>query len=163
MDTSALLQFLDNHRITYTFHKHMAVFTSEQARELIGPLPGASAKNLFLRDKKGKRHFLLTVDDTKNINLKSLSVSQGISGLSLASPERLMKYLGVTPGAVSIMSLVNDTESQVEVLIDECLWSADALQCHPLVNTATLVIPIDGIKAFLAATNHSPKLVRIPS
>lgn len=161
MDSCALLEFLDQHHIIYEFHEHVAVFTSQQARDLIEPLPGASAKNLFLRDKKGKRHYLLAVDDLKIVDLKALAASQGISGLSLASPERLMKYLGVTPGAVSLMALVNDTEHQVEVLIDEDLWSSDALHAHPLVNTATLVIPMEGIRAFLTATNHTPKLVKI--
>jgi Ala-tRNA(Pro) deacylase len=163
MDTRQLLEFLDQHQIRYSYHEHVAVFTSQQARELIEPLPGASAKNLFLRDKKGKRHFLLTVDDQKTVNLKLIAASQGISGLSLASPERLMKYLGVTPGAVSLMALVNDPDGCVEVLIDQDLWSADALHAHPLVNTATLVIPLDGIKAFLSATNHIPHFIRISS
>ncbi len=162
MDTSTLLQFLTDHGITYTYHEHVAVFTSQQARDLIEPLPGASAKNLFLRDKKGKRHFLLTVDDKKTVNLKSIAVSQGISGLSLASPERLMACLGVTPGAVSLMALVNDPQGKVEVLIDQDLWSADALHAHPLVNTATLVIPLDGIINFLSVTKHLPKTLLIP-
>jgi Ala-tRNA(Pro) deacylase len=139
----------------------VAVFTSQQARDLIEPLPGASAKNLFLRNKKGDRHYLLTVDDRKTVNLKSLAASQGLSGLSLASPERLMQYLGVTPGAVSQMALVNDPDGRVEVLIDQDLWSTDALHAHPLVNTATLVIPLEGIKTFLFATNHQPKLINI--
>ena len=161
MDTCALLEFLDQCNIAFEFHEHVAVYTSQQARDLIAPLPGASAKNLFLRDKKGKRHFLLTVDDLKTVNLKELAASQGISGLSLASPERLMNHLGVTPGAVSLMALVNDKDRQVEVLIDEDLWSADALHAHPLVNTATLVIPMDGIRSFLSATGHTPILVKI--
>lgn len=161
MDTHRLLEFLDQNKISYEYHEHVAVFTSQQARDLIEPLPGASAKNLFLRDKKGKRHFLLTVDDRKTVNLKSLAASQGISGLSLASPERLMTHLGVTPGAVSLMALVNDTGGNIDVLIDQDLWSADALHAHPLVNTATLVIPLDGIKTFLSAINHTPHLVKI--
>lgn len=161
MDTRQLLEFLDQHKIGYEYHDHVAVFTSQQARELIEPLPGASAKNLFLRDKKGKRHFLLTVDDKKSVNLKSLAVSQGISGLSLASPKRLMACLGVTPGAVSLMALVNDPDGRVEVLIDQDLWSADALHAHPLVNTATLVIPLDGIKDFLSVTHHQPGFIKI--
>jgi len=163
MDTPSLLQFLDQLEIQYDYHEHVAVYTSEQARRLIQPLPGVSAKNLFLRDKKGRRHFMLTVDDSKTVNLKSLAASQGISGLSLASAERLLKYLVVTPGAVSLMSLVNDMEGKVEALIDEDLWQADKLHCHPLINTATLVIPLDGIKKFLSATNHLPTLVKIPN
>lgn len=161
MDTRQLLEFLDHHRIRYEYHEHVAVYTSQQARDLIEPLPGVSAKNLFLRDKKGKRHFLLTVYDKKTVNLKALAASQGITGLSLASPERLMTYLGVTPGAVSLMALVNDPNGQVEVLIDQDLWSADSLQAHPLVNNATLVIPLEGIKTFLSVSHYMPRFIKI--
>lgn len=163
MDTSSLLQYLDQLFIHYECHEHVAVFTSEQARLLIPPLAGASAKNLFLRDRKGRRHFLLSLPDSKTLDLKSLADSLGISGLSLASPERLLKYLGITPGAVSLMALVNDPQSKVEILMDLDLWQADLLQCHPLVNTATLVISLADVKKFIAATGHRVKLVIINS
>ncbi len=161
MDLPALLQYLNLLSIKYEYHEHVAVYTSEQARRLIPPLAGASAKNLFLRDRKGHRHFLLSLPDTKVMDLKSLAASLGLSGLSLASPERLLKYLGITPGAVSLMALVNDTQDKVEVLVDDDLWQADYLQCHPLVNTATLVISLQDIKKFIASTGHSVRLVRI--
>ena len=161
MDLPALLQYLEQLSIHYEYHEHVAVFTSEQARRLIPPLAGASAKNLFLRDRKGRRHFLLSLPDSKTLDLRSLAVSLGLSGLSLASPERLLKYLGITPGAVSLMALVNDPEGRVEVLVDKDLWQADYLQCHPLVNTATLVISLQDIKKFIAATGHTVKLVKI--
>lgn len=157
-----MLRFLNQNGIEYDYHSHGAVFTSRQARDLIGPLPGASAKNLFLRDKKGKRHFLLAFDDSKTVNLKWLAAVRGAAGLSLASPERLMRTLGVTPGAVSLLALINDTQGQVEVLIDEDLWSADALQSHPLINTATLVINIKGMEKFLSAIHHPPEFINIP-
>jgi Ala-tRNA(Pro) deacylase len=159
MDTTALLQYLDNLAIPYECHEHVAVYTSEQARRLIAPLPGASTKNLFLRDKKGQRHFLLTLDDTKALNLKTFSARLGVSNLSLASVERLKDRLGVEPGAVSLMALVNDPEHRVEVLIDREIWQAEALLCHPLVNTATLVIPLAGLRKFLEATGHTVRLV----
>ncbi len=161
MDTTALLQYLDYLSISYECHEHVAVYTSEQARRLIAPLPGASAKNLFLRDKKGQRHFLLTLDDTKELNLKTFSARLGVSNLSLASVERLKDRLGVEPGAVSLMALVNDPEHRVEVLIDRDIWQAEALHCHPLVNTATLVIPLAGLRKFLEATGHTARLVDI--
>jgi len=161
MDLSALLQYLKQLSIQYEYHEHVAVFTSEQARRLIPPLAGASAKNLFLRDRKGHRHFLLSLPDSKALDIKSLAVSLGLSGLSLASPERLLKYLGISPGAVSLMALVNDPEGRVEVLVDKDLWEADFLQCHPLVNTATLVISLQDIKRFIASTGHNVRLVKI--
>jgi Ala-tRNA(Pro) deacylase len=161
MDSTSLLKYLEQLSIHYEYHEHVAVYTSEQARRLIQPLAGASAKNLFLRDKKGKRYFLLTLTDTKTLNLKSLAASLGISGLSLASAERLMNVLGVEPGAVSLMALVNDVSHLIEVLIDRDLWQADKLQCHPLINTSTLVVSLQDIKKFLAATGHEAKLVNI--
>ncbi len=161
MDTPGLLLFLDRLNIHYEKHDHVAVYTSEQARRLIPPLKGDSAKNLFLRDRKGRRHFLLSLPDTKTLDLKSLAVSLGLSGLSLASPERLMQYLGITPGAVSIMSLINDIECKVEVLIDLDLWQADYLQCHPLINTATLVVSLPDIQKFITATHHTVKIISI--
>jgi Ala-tRNA(Pro) deacylase len=159
MDSPSLLKYLDQLSIPYEYHEHVPVFTSEQARRLIPPLAGASAKNLFLRDRKGRRHFLHSLPDSKILDLKSLSASLGVSGLSLASPERLLKYLGITPGAVSLLALVNDPEGRVEVLIDQDLWQADYLQCHPLVNTATLVIALKDIKKFIAATGHTVALL----
>jgi Ala-tRNA(Pro) deacylase len=161
MDSTSLLKYLEQLSIHYEIHEHVAVYTSEQARRLIQPLAGASAKNLFLRDKKGKRYFLLTLIDTKTLNLKLLAASLGISGLSLASAERLMNVLGVEPGAVSLMALVNDISRLTEVLIDRDLWQADKLQCHPLINTATLVVSLQDIKKFLASTGHEAKLVNI--
>ncbi|MBI2072947.1 MAG: prolyl-tRNA synthetase associated domain-containing protein, partial [Gemmatimonadetes bacterium] len=83
--------------------------------------------------------------------------------LSLGSPERLAKYLGVEPGAVTILALINDPDQRVEVFIDEDLWMSPALRCHPLVNTATLVVPREGLERFLAATGHSYRLIRIPT
>jgi Ala-tRNA(Pro) deacylase len=161
MDLPDLLQYLEQLSIQFEYHEHVAVFTSEQARRLIPPLAGASAKNLFLRDRKGHRHFLLSLPDTKTLDIKSLSASLGLTGLSLASPERLLKYLGITPGAVSLMALINDPQGMVEVLVDKDLWQADFLQCHPLVNSATLVISLQDIKKFIASTKHNVRLVRI--
>jgi Ala-tRNA(Pro) deacylase len=163
MDSTLLLQYLDQLTIPFEYHSHVAVYTSGQARRLIPPLAGVSAKNLFLRDKKGIRHFLLTFMDTKTLNIKALAASLGINNLSLASPERLMRILGVEPGAVSLMALFIDKNCNTEVLIDEEIWQSDKLQCHPLINTATLVISLPDIKKFLKATGHTAKLVKITS
>jgi Ala-tRNA(Pro) deacylase len=161
MDSPSLLHFLKEHAIPFTHQEHAAVFTSEQARLLVPALPGFSAKNLFLRNKKGNRYFLLALADAKTPNLKALAVTLGTSNLSLASPQRLKEVLGITPGAVSLLALVNDSSHLVEVLVDQDLWKADAVQCHPLVNTATLVISIAGLNQFLKLTGHTPRLIAI--
>lgn len=157
-----LLRFLDAHSIPYTRYDHPAVYTSAQAR-LLPPMPGASAKNLFLRDRPGTRHILLTLEDRKTLDLKALAAAQGVQRLSLASTRRLDEYLAIQPGAVSLLALINDPLHRVEVWIDRDIWQAGSLHCHPLVNTATLVLPLDGLRAFLRATGHTPRLLDIPS
>jgi Ala-tRNA(Pro) deacylase len=152
--------FLAAHAIAYERFDHEAVFTCDEAEKLPS-MSGAPTKNLFLRDDKGKRHFLVVVSHEKNVDLKELSRVIGSRSLGFASPERLRKYLGVEPGSVTVLGLMNDTDHGVEVFIDEEVWVADALQCHPLVNTATLVIPKQGIEAFLAATGHTPAILAI--
>jgi Ala-tRNA(Pro) deacylase len=139
------------------------VFTVEEALRLVPPLPGAKTKNLFLRDRKGLRHFLVVVGYGKAVDLKALTSLLGVSKLGFASPARLQRYLGVTPGAVSIMGVVNDSHREVEVIVDKDLWDARAFQCHPLVNTSTLVISRDHLQRFLDATGHQVHVLDVPS
>lgn len=154
--------FLEAHRIPYQRLDHPPVLTVEEASRLVPPGPGAPTKNLFLRDEKGRRHFLLTVAADKSVDLRRIAGTLGSSKLSLGSAERLARYLGVEPGAVTVLALINDPDHRVEVFIDEDLWASPALRCHPLVNTATLIVPRDGVGRFLAATGHSYRLVHIP-
>lgn len=153
--------FLDDCAISYQRVDHPPVYTVEQANRLVPPMQGVATKNLFLRDKKGQRHFLLVCGDEKSLDLKQLAAQLGVSKLSLASPERLAQHLDIEPGAVTLLALVNDPQHRVELLVDRELWQAEALQCHPLVNTATLVIPIDGIRAFLNATGHTARVIEV--
>jgi len=159
---SAVLRFLDDHHIPYERVDHPAVFTCEQAEELVPPLPGTHTKNLFLRDRKGRRHFLVVVGFEKQVDLAQLTRLLGVSKLGMASPERLQRYLGVEPGAVTLLGVFNDAEQAVEVVIDAEVWAAPALQCHPLVNTATLCIARPDLERFFAATGHQPQVVEVP-
>ena len=159
---SDIYSFLKRHGIAYERQDHPAVFTVAQARRLVPPLPGAKTKNLFLRDRKGERHFLVVVGYEKAVDLKAMSSVLGVSKLGFASPERLQRYLGVDPGAVSILGVVNDARGDVEVIVDRVLWQANAFQCHPLVNTSTLVISRADIKRFLDATGHQVRIVDVP-
>ncbi len=156
--------FLDQHGIPYQRFDHEAVFTCEQAKEIrTEPMPGKDTKNLFLRDEKGKQHFLVVVGHEKQVDLKALKQVFGTQKLSFASPERLLAYLGLTPGSVTILGLVNDTSHAVEVFVDNAVWNAEALCCHPLINTATLSIPHDGIVKFLEVTGHKLNIIDVPS
>ena len=154
--------FLAEHGIAYERFEHPAVFTCEEAERLCPPMPGAHTKNLFLRDKAGKRHFLVVLGYDRRADLKALAGILGASGLSFASPERLLARLGVTPGSVTLLGLANDAERAVELFVEESVWAAEAMLCHPLVNTATLSIPHAGIERFLSATGHEARVFRLP-
>lgn len=157
-----IYRFLSENRIHFERHDHPAVFTCEQAIRLVPPLPAAKAKNLFLCDAKGRRHFLVVVGFEKVIHLKQLALVLGLNKLRFASPERLLSSLGVSPGAVSILGVVRDSDGAVEVIIDKRIWNSDALQCHPLVNTSTLVISLDDVKRILKRTGHRPRVIDVP-
>jgi Ala-tRNA(Pro) deacylase len=160
---SDIYEYLDAHGIAFQRCDHPAVFTVAEVKRLVPPLDGTHTKNLFLRDKKGRHHVLVVVGSDKQVDIKGLSGAIGLDHLSFGSPERLKKYLGIEPGAVSLLALLNDANREVEVFVDRELWNASALQCHPLVNTATLVISRQGIERFLQATGHPYRLVDVPS
>ena len=155
-------QFLADHNIEYERHDHPAVFTVEESDQLVPPLPGAKTKNLFLRDQKGKRHFLVVVGAHKRVNIKALPAALGSSRLSFGSAGRLKKYLGVEPGAVTLLAIFNDPDHVVEVFMDQALWESEAFNFHPLVNTSTLVISRQNIERFVEATGHAIKIVDVP-
>ena len=157
-----IYKFLDSINVSYERFDHPAVYTVSEAKKLSPEMDGASTKNLFLRDKKGIRHFLVIVPQDKQVDLKELSSILEASRLSFASPDRMKKYLGIEPGSVSILALVNDPKKTVEVFVDNELWNAETILCHPLVNTSTLAITRDGIKQFLEKTGHNLMLVEIP-
>ncbi|MFN8392854.1 MAG: prolyl-tRNA synthetase associated domain-containing protein [Bdellovibrionota bacterium] len=158
-----IFELLEQNGIHYERVDHIPVYTCDEAKQHVPPLPGRELKNLFLRDGKGKKHFLLSIPAEKRVNLKALGASLGISGLGLASPERLKLYLGLEPGAVTLLGVVNDQSGSVEVLIDSDLSDADAYQCHPLVNTSTISISKSGLEKFFSLTKHTPRYINIPA
>ncbi|MGD0622787.1 MAG: prolyl-tRNA synthetase associated domain-containing protein [Thermacetogeniaceae bacterium] len=139
---------LDELGISYVRHEHEPVFTIEEGSKL-DTGDGRHCKNLFLRNIKGDSHYLLIVDNTKRIELKNLSKLIGSTALSLASEERLFRYLGLTRGAVSPFGLLNDRDREVKVLIDRDLTGRNKLCFHPNVNTATVIISFHDLKRFL--------------
>ena len=158
-----LYQILAEHHIEYERFDHPAVYTVEDVKRLVPPLPAAKTKNLFLRDHKGRRHFLVIVPADKRVDIKALNAAIGSSRLSFGSAKRLKKFLGVDPGSVTIFALVNDSDHKVELIIDKSLWKQEAFQFHPLVNTSTLLISNDNLKRFLALTGHDVEIMDVPS
>ncbi len=158
-----LAAFLHAHGISPERHEHAPVMTVEESERLVPPLPGAKTKNLFLRDKKGLRHFLVTVPHDRAVDLDALGATLGVGRLGFASAERLAKHLGITPGSVSLLALVNDAARSVEFVVDRALWKADSVHAHPLTNDATMVLAHGDLERFLAATGHSPRVIDVPA
>lgn len=150
-----IYDILDDLNIKYEKHDHPAVFTVEEAEHYDSEIEGGKSKNLFLRNNKGNKHYLLVAESRKKIDLKKLSSFLNEKRLSFASPERLKKYLGLTPGSVSPFGLINDSSKSIKVLVDKGLLKYKKLGYHPNVNTSTLVIKTNDLKRFLSWTGNT--------
>ncbi len=162
-----LLKFLEVHGIRYTRTEHPPVYTCEEAAQYRSAMPGVETKNLFLRAESragSERGFYLVMTACeKRLDLKELGRAIGASKLHFASEEQLLEALGLTPGSVTVLALVNDPEHRVTLLVDADYWPASAYLCHPLVNTATLVLEHADLTRFFELTGHVPQVVRMPA
>ena len=155
LNTEAELNnFLDQHGFVYQRIEHPPVFTCEQADQYRPDLPGVSTKNLFLRDKK-RRFYLVMTACEKKLDLKKLGQALNATKLHFGSEESLLDLLRLTPGSVTVLGLVNDQRHQVELWIDQEIWQAEYFLCHPLVNTATLVLSKADLLRFFDLTGHT--------
>ena len=145
---------LSKQQISYRTAEHEAVFTIDEMRGLDFPEETKVAKNLFLRDAKGKRHFLITLEPDTRADLKLLAEKFSSTKLSFASDERLLKYLGLYKGAVSPFGLINDGDNQVEFYIDKKLSHCKSLGVHPNDNRATVFLDCDCLVKFIESTGH---------
>lgn len=156
-----IYSYLAAHGIPYVRHDHPPVFTCEEERAHVPESGAARTKNLFLRDRKGKRHLLLLTSCEKTVSIATFAEIAGADRLSFASPERLQERLGVAPGSVTVLGLIADRSHAVELFVDAEVWSAPSVHAHPLRNDATLVLSHDALVRCLAATGHSPRIVTI--
>jgi Ala-tRNA(Pro) deacylase len=152
---------LDALGITYERHEHPAVFNAEDASKFWDPIPGVQCKNLFLRNKKGDRHYLVVLEISKRADLKDLVKVVGDDRLSFGSPERLLDKLGLTPGSVSPFGLINDRDGSVRVLLDADLKGQPRLIFHPNINTASVVVSWADLEKFLGTTTNSVRVVSL--
>ena len=142
--------------------EHPPLFTVEDSQALRGDIAGGHTKNLFLKDKKGNL-FLVVVEEETRVDLKNLHLSLGAaSKLSFGSAELLEEVLGVKPGAVTAFGPVNDRQGRVTVVLDAELMAHEAINCHPLVNTATTTLASTDLIRFLRATGHEPLVLAVP-
>ncbi|MEN3110883.1 prolyl-tRNA synthetase associated domain-containing protein [Uliginosibacterium paludis] len=144
-------------------HEHEAVFTCEAAAALDIAMDGLPTKNLFLKDRKGRRHFLVVMHDAQRLDLKWLAGALDTDSLSFASAERLDRHLASTPGSVSLLDILCDRAQAVELVIDATLWQGEALQCHPYTNTATLVMALADVRRLLDDAGRSVRVIEFPA
>src|SRR5437867_238206 len=137
--------------IDYTRHEHPPVATVEEAEQHWADIDATHCKNLFLRNQKGNRHYLVVVTHAKRVDLRAVADQIGDGKLSFASPERLMTHLGLTPGSVSPFGLINDRSHEVRVVLDRDLKAATRLSFHPNINTVTFTVGATDFARFLDA------------
>ena len=137
--------------IPFTRHEHPPVATVEAAIEHWAGIDATHCKNLFLRNQKGNRHYLVIVRHSKRVDLRGVANQIGDGKLSFGSPERLMTHLGVMPGSVSPFGLIHDREKQVQVFLDRALAQSARISFHPNINTRTIVLAFADFERFLLA------------
>ncbi len=154
----SLLEHLKSLGIESRTVTHPPVHTVEQAKAHRDGMPGGHTKNLFLKDKKG-RMFLVTADEDRPVDLKALRDLLGSKPLSFASADRLMENLGVEPGSVTPLAVINDEASAVTMALDRSLLDHALVNVHPLVNTATTALAPGDLLRFLEACGHAPLVI----
>lgn len=145
-----VLQQLDEWNINYTLYNHPPLPTIEIALSYWKNITATHCKNLFFRNHKGNRHYLVIFECHKNLPIHDLEHLLHQGKLSFASPERMERYLGTTPGSVSLFGLINDHGKQVYLFIDEDVLNAPTVSFHPNDNTASLTISNSDLKLFLS-------------
>lgn len=157
-----VLKKLQELNINYKLIEHPPVFTIEEMNKLGDIFEGAKiCKNLFVRDQKGKRHFLIVMPEEKRAPLSEIALKIESTKLSFASEERLMKYLKLTPGSVTPLAVINDENAEVEVILDEELKNEKMLGVHPCINTATILITPSDLEKYIKSNNNEIKYIKI--
>jgi Ala-tRNA(Pro) deacylase len=158
---SAVATRLGELGITYTRHEHPPVATVEEASRYWADVDATHCKNLFLRNQKGNRHYLVVIEHSKKADLRLVADQIGDGKLSFASPERLMTHLGLTPGSVSPFGLINNTDRGVRLVLDRDLKSATRLSFHPNINTVTFTVAAADFAKFVEACGHTVQHVTV--
>lgn len=140
--------------ITYTEYEHAPAHTVEEAKAIYKDIPGGQVRNVFLRDKKGREHFLVILPAEKPFDPAIIREKYDTSKLGGAMEYELEKYLGVKPGAVSPFALINDADHHVRVVVDEAIYQEENQHFHPLKNTASLLIKTTDLDRFLDWTGN---------
>lgn len=144
-----ILALLQAENCAYQFFEHPPVFTVEEALKHCSDIPGSHVKNLFLRNKKKTAYWLITVKEDKRVDLQALGELLGGGRLSFGSADDLMTMLGVTPGSVTPLAMVNDHERRVKLFFDRDLLKDPGINIHPMENTATIHLELQDLLSFI--------------
>ena len=157
-DPARLLDWMTAQGLAFDNHEHPAVFRVEEGLELKASMPGAHTKNLFLKDKKGALWLISARQDTA-VDLKRAPKTFGSDRLSFGNETLLYETLGVRPGSVTALGLINDPDHRVTFVLDRVLWDAAIVNFHPLTNTATTALTQAGFRRFLSLIGRTPLVI----
>jgi len=153
-----LFAYLDDLDISHTTVDHEPIFTVEAGHEIKASMPGGHTKNLFLKDKAGTIFLICALGDTP-IKINKLHPVLGCKRLSFGKPDLMEATLGVTPGSVTLFSILNDKDIKVSLVLDKALLDHDIVNFHPLLNDATTAISSQDMVKFAKATGHDPNII----
>ena len=156
-----VFRFLTQHNISFESMEHPAVYTMAEMDQLGLDQLGVIPKNLFVKDGKGRQHFIITAAANTQIDLKSLGEKLGVKKLSLASAERLHTYLGVTAGCVSPFGVLNDQDHVVTVVFDSKLQGLDKIGVHPNVHNATVWLSFQDLSSAVQLTGNAVQILEL--
>lgn len=154
----ALFAMLDDLGIAHSTVDHAPIFTVEEGQDIKANMPGGHTKNLFLKDKAGALFLICALGDTP-IKINKLHPVIGCKRLSFGKPDLLLEHLGVTPGSVTLFSVMNDSAGAVQLILDKALLDHDIVNFHPLLNDATTAISSKDMVTFAKAAGHDPLIV----
>jgi len=157
----ALYQILEQLQIQFDYYEHPPAPTIEEARKYWKDIEAIHCKNLFFRNHKGNRHYLVVFDHRYELNIHELERRLRQGKLSFASEARMEKYLGIKPGSVSPLALINDREKHVHVFLDENLQQTRKISFHPNDNTASIVISFNDFLKFLNFVGNKYEFIRL--
>ena len=157
-DRETLAVWLTANGVDHVTHDHPAVFRVEEGQDLKADLPGAHTKNLFLKDHKSRLWLISARQDTV-IDLKRAAAAMGSGRLSFGNETLMYETLGVRPGSVTALGLINDIDRRVTFVLDRRLWEADIVNFHPLTNTATTALDQTAFRRVLDLLRREPVVV----
>lgn len=158
---AAVIRYLEERNISYDLHEHPPVPTVEDALPYWKDIDASHCKNLFFRNHKGNRHYLVILDHRRQLNIRDLEQRLKQGKISFASPKRMERYLGLSAGSVSVFGIINDHENHVHLFIDKALQSSNCISFHPNENNATLVISFASFLRFLESSGNSYEFIAL--